>query len=58
MPAQEMAKSVINKSLIAIKEHGVCFECPFQDDKQKKQHKINFWVIGYEATIALTVTDV
>lgn len=46
MSAQEMAKSVMNKSLIAIKEHGVCFEYTFLDEKQKKQHKIKFWVIG------------
>lgn len=46
MSAQEMAKSVMNKSLIAIKEHGVCFECPFQDDRHKKQCKVCFWVIG------------
>lgn len=33
MPAQDMAKSVMNKSLIAIKEHGIMFECPFIDEK-------------------------
>lgn len=48
MSAQEMAKSVMNKSLIAIKEHGVCFEYMFFDEKLRRQHKIKFWVIGWD----------
>lgn len=46
MPVQEMAKSVINKSLIAIKEHGIVFECPYLDDKDSKKNKIVYWVVG------------
>lgn len=47
MPAQDMAKSVMNKSLIAIKEHGIIFECPYVDDKENKKYKINYWVVGW-----------
>ncbi|EEZ98662.1 protein inturned [Tribolium castaneum] len=46
MPAQDMAKSVMNKSLIAIKEHGVMFECPFLDDIDNKKSNIKYWVVG------------
>jgi hypothetical protein len=46
MPAQDMAKSVMNKSLIAIKEHGVMFECPFLDDVDNRKNKIKYWVVG------------
>nr|XP_023014516.1 protein inturned isoform X2 [Leptinotarsa decemlineata] len=45
MPAQDMAKSVMNKSLIAIKEHGMLFNCPYLDEKEKKC-KITYWVLG------------
>ncbi|KAL3279394.1 hypothetical protein HHI36_016904 [Cryptolaemus montrouzieri] len=46
MSSQDMAKSVMNKSLIAIKEYGTMFECPFLDEKESKKNKISFWVIG------------
>ncbi|XP_023311186.1 protein inturned [Anoplophora glabripennis] len=46
MPAQDMAKSVMNKSLIAIKEHGIIFECPYLDDKETKKYKVSYWVVG------------
>lgn len=49
MPAQDMAKSVMNKSLIAIKEHGVMFECSIFDETEKKNKVIKYWVIGYVA---------
>ncbi|CAH1108747.1 unnamed protein product [Psylliodes chrysocephalus] len=42
MPPQYIAKSVINKSLVAIKEHGILFECPFLDDQENKK----YWVLG------------
>lgn len=47
MPAQEVTKSVINKSLIAIKEYGVLFECPYLEDNSKKLQKFSYWVTGY-----------
>lgn len=47
MPAQDMAKSVMNKSLIAIKEHGVMFEGRFLDDTDNRKNKIKYWVVGF-----------
>lgn len=47
MSAEEMAKSVINKSLIAIKEYGALFECCIPQESIKKQSKITYWVVGY-----------
>nr|CAI5822166.1 unnamed protein product [Callosobruchus analis] len=44
-PTQEIAKSMMNKSLVGIKEYGVLFECPYLDAKDKK-NKIKYWVIG------------
>lgn len=41
-----MAKSVINKSLIAIKEYGTLFELTAPDDNLKKFGKIAYWVVG------------
>lgn len=47
MPAQDIGKSLMNKSLIAIKEYGMLFECPFVDEKDgSKKNKISYWVIG------------
>ncbi|KAJ8939448.1 hypothetical protein NQ318_023074 [Aromia moschata] len=46
MPAQDMAKSVMNKSLIAIKEHGILFQCPYLDEKDNKKNNISYWVVG------------
>ncbi|CAH1183286.1 unnamed protein product [Phaedon cochleariae] len=46
MPAQDIAKSVMNKSLIAIKEHGILFQCPYLDEKDNKKSKITYWVLG------------
>ncbi|CAG9826275.1 unnamed protein product [Diabrotica balteata] len=46
IPAQDVAKSVINKSLISIKEHGILFECPFLDEQDSKKNKIRYWVVG------------
>lgn len=38
----------MNKSLIAIKEYGMLFECPYNIDKEgNKKFKIDYWVIGY-----------
>ncbi|XP_030767926.1 protein inturned [Sitophilus oryzae] len=45
MSAQEIAKSLMNKSLIAIKEYGTLFECPFLDEKDKKG-RVSYWVVG------------
>lgn len=45
MLAQDMAKSVVNKSLIAIKEHGLLFECPVEENG-KKVNVITYWVVG------------
>ncbi|CAG9860502.1 unnamed protein product [Phyllotreta striolata] len=45
MPPQDIATSVMNKSLVAIKEHGILFECPFLDEDGKKS-KIKYWVLG------------
>ncbi|CAH1961039.1 unnamed protein product [Acanthoscelides obtectus] len=44
-PTQEIAKSMMNKSLVGIKEYGILFECPYLDAKDKK-NKIKYWVIG------------
>lgn len=43
---QDMANSVMNKSLIAIKEYGVLFETDYLDDNARKTCKHTFWVIG------------
>ncbi|KAG5874050.1 hypothetical protein JTB14_034626 [Gonioctena quinquepunctata] len=45
MPAQDIAKSVMNKSLVAIKEQGILFNCPYLDEKERKS-KITYWVMG------------
>ncbi|XP_019754086.1 protein inturned isoform X1 [Dendroctonus ponderosae] len=44
LPAQDIAKSLMNKSLIAIKEYGMLFECP--TSAEPKRSKIAYWVIG------------
>ncbi|XP_066263056.1 protein inturned [Euwallacea similis] len=47
LPAQDIAKSLMNKSLIAIKEYGMLFECPFNIEKEgNKKSKIAYWVLG------------
>jgi hypothetical protein len=44
---QEISKSLINKSLIAIKEHGVLFECTTNDGEcTKKSLPLTYWVVG------------
>jgi len=44
---QEISKSYINKSLIAIKEHGVLFECtPTDGECTKKCIPLTYWVVG------------
>ncbi|XP_069695408.1 protein inturned isoform X2 [Periplaneta americana] len=44
---QEISKSLINKSLIAIKEHGVLFECsPCDGESNKKSTPLTYWVVG------------
>jgi hypothetical protein len=44
---QEISKSYINKSLIAIKEHGVLFECtPIDGECTKKCIPLTYWVVG------------
>lgn len=53
MSAEEMAKSVINKSLIAIKEYGLLFECSVPQESNKKSMKITFWVVGYVVFLIL-----
>ncbi|KAF7272761.1 hypothetical protein GWI33_014470 [Rhynchophorus ferrugineus] len=45
MPAQDIAKSLMNKSLIAIKEYGMLFECSYLDDRDKKG-RVPYWVVG------------
>lgn len=51
MPPQYIAKSVINKSLVAIKEHGILFECPFLDDQENKK----YWVLGYVINLCINL---
>ncbi|KAL1491563.1 hypothetical protein ABEB36_012140 [Hypothenemus hampei] len=46
LPAKDIAKSLMNKSLIAITEYGMLFECPFIE-KDARKAKITYWVIGY-----------
>lgn len=46
MPAQDISKSVINKSIVAIKEHGMVFNCPYYEDKDGKKTKIAYCVVG------------
>lgn len=48
MNSEEMSKSLINKSLVAIKEHGMLFEVPYQDETVVKKTipKITYWVVG------------
>lgn len=45
MLTQDMAKMVVNKSLIAIKEHGILFECNTEENG-KKSNSIQYWVVG------------
>lgn len=47
MSAEEMSNSVINMSLIAIKEYGALFECSLAEEAGKKCPKVTYWVIGY-----------
>lgn len=47
MPNQEMTKTAMNKSLIAVKEQGAMFECPALDERDTKKNKISYWVVGY-----------
>lgn len=46
MPAENIAKSVMNKNLIAIKEYGTLFECEYQGNNNRKNVMISYWVIG------------
>ncbi|XP_050305773.1 protein inturned [Anthonomus grandis grandis] len=49
LPTQDIGKSLINKSLIAIKEYGMLFECPFSDglkDADNKRARTSYWVVG------------
>ncbi|XP_018331064.1 protein inturned [Agrilus planipennis] len=46
MLAENMAKSVLNKSLIAIKEQGTLFELTVNDENPKKTQRISYWVVG------------
>ncbi|XP_045482988.1 protein inturned [Harmonia axyridis] len=46
MGNQEMTKTAINKSLIAIKEQGTMFECPSLDERDPKKNRICYWVVG------------
>lgn len=43
---QEMANSVMNKSVIAIKEYGTLFEYNYTHQNCKKPSKLTYWVIG------------
>jgi hypothetical protein len=45
---QEVSNSLINKSLIAIKEHGVLFECmsPDGESSKKSSTPLAYWVVG------------
>lgn len=44
--AQDMVKLVVNKSLIAIKEHGMLFEC-HEMENGKRATSVLYWVVGY-----------
>uniref|UniRef100_A0A1B6CYB8 Protein inturned n=1 Tax=Clastoptera arizonana TaxID=38151 RepID=A0A1B6CYB8_9HEMI len=47
LKAHEVSESLINKSLIAIKEHGMLFECPpLEGDGGKKNSALTYWVVG------------
>ena len=44
---QEISKSYINKSLIAIKEHGVLFECtPIDESVPKSVYHLHIGLLG------------
>ncbi|XP_075213608.1 protein inturned-like [Lycorma delicatula] len=44
--AQEVHESLINKSLVAIKEYGVLFEAELEQGKKSSVVSLNFWVVG------------
>lgn len=45
--AQDSTKQFINKSLVAVKEHGVIFECTSSEtDCNKKPMTFTYWIIG------------
>lgn len=46
MPAQDISKSVINKSIVAIKEYGMVFNSPYYEEKDNKKIKITYCVVG------------
>ncbi|XP_022920612.1 protein inturned [Onthophagus taurus] len=46
MSTQDMAKSLMNKTLIAIKEHGILFEYIHEGLNTKKSYKTTYWVVG------------
>nr|CAD7256754.1 unnamed protein product [Timema shepardi] len=44
--AQDVAKCHLNKSLIAIKEHGVLFQCQGETSAKKTTPTFTYWVVG------------
>lgn len=45
--AQDTSKCFINKSLVAVKEHGVIFECTStESDLSKKPITFTYWIVG------------
>nr|CAD7438326.1 unnamed protein product [Timema bartmani] len=44
--AQDVAKCHLNKSLIAIKEHGVLFQCQGETSTKKTAPTFTYWVVG------------
>lgn len=53
---QEISKSLINKSLIAIKEHGVLFECtPNDGECTKKSVPFTYWVVGWVQSVIVNL---
>nr|CAD7599221.1 unnamed protein product [Timema genevievae] len=44
--AQDVAKCHLNKSLIAIKEHGVLFQCQEETSTKKTAPTFTYWVVG------------
>lgn len=44
--SQDSSKCYINKSLIAVKEHGILLECSSCDQDLNKKVSFSYWVVG------------
>lgn len=45
--SQDNSKCFINKSLVAVKEHGVIYECISTESDSKKPVTFTYWIVGW-----------